>query len=209
MIFYFISTILISVSAIFAATRQFQMLQQNSYYPSRYLGWIYTSFLKNLFVSSALYLISSVFYIFEWYIPQLILISLFSALRIFLCFKEQKKSIKPIVFTARVKRLYAALIILLAALVTVYALNHTLSLGRYISIVLFLLSFFTPALTLMLWCITLPIEKLINAWYIHDAKQVLKKHSGMKVIGVTGSYGKTTTKFILTRILSEKFNVVW
>ncbi len=208
MIFYLISTVLISVSTVFAITRQFQMLQQNSYYPSRYVGWIYTSYLNSVLVSSALYLISSVFYIFEWYIAQLVLISLFSVSRIVLCFKEQKKSIKPLVFTGRVKRLYIALIILLAVLVTLYILNYAFALGRYLSIALFLLSFFTPVLTLLIWCITLPIEKLINAWYIYDAKKVLKKHKDMKVIGVTGSYGKTTTKFILTRILSEKFNVV-
>lgn len=208
MIFYIISTILISISAIFAVTRQFQMLQQNSYYPSRYLGWIFSSYINTVLISSALYLISSVFYIFELYIAQAIFIALLTVIRIVLCFKEQKKSIKPIVFTARVKRLYATSIILLGALLTVYILYNTTVLGRYISIALFLISFFTPVLTLVIWCITLPIEKLINTWYIYDAKKVLKKHSGMKVIGVTGSYGKTTTKFILTRILSEKFNVV-
>ena len=208
MIFYIISTILISISAIFAVTRQFQMLQQNSYYPSRYLGWIFSSYINTVLISSALYLISSVFYIFELYIAQAIFIALLTVIRIVLCFKEQKKSIKPIVFTARVKRLYATSIILLGALLTVYILYNTTVLGRYISIALFLISFFTPVLTLVIWCITLLIEKLINTWYIYDAKKVLKKHSGMKVIGVTGSYGKTTTKFILTRILSEKFNVV-
>ena len=54
----------------------------------------------------------------------------------------------------------------------------------------------------------MPIEKAFSRWYINDAKKILKAHKGLKVIGITGSYGKTTTKFILTRILSEKFNVV-
>ena len=206
--FYFISTVLISVSAIFAITRQFQMLQQNSYYPSRYLGWIFTSYINTLLISSALYLISSVLYIFELYIAQTVLITLLTALRVILCFKDQKKSIKPLVLTGRVKRLYAALIIVLGILITLYTVNSTTSFGRYLSVALFLLSFFTPVLTLIIWCVTAPVEKLISYFYILDAKRVLKKHTGMKVIGVTGSYGKTTTKFILTRILSEKFNVV-
>jgi len=205
--FYLISTVLITVSAIFASTRQYQMLQQNSYYPSRYLGWIFTSFTNQLLITSGLYLISSALYIFELYIAQTILISLILVARVILSVKEQKKSIKPLVLTSRVKRLYVALILVLAALLTVYVLFRNITLGRYVSVALFLLSFFTPVLTLLIWCITLPIEKLINAWYIWDAKKILKSRPDMKVIGVTGSYGKTTTKFILTRILSEKFNV--
>ncbi len=206
--FYLISTLLIAVSSIFALTRQFQMLQQNSYYPSRYLGWIGTSYINNLLLSSALYLISSMFYLFELYIVQLVFIAVLTIVRFILSITSQKKSIKPIVLTGRVKRLYGSVIILLTALSTVYVLNADNVFGRYFSVSIFLLSFFTPVLTLLCWCLTLPIEKLISAWYIHDAKKVLKNHKGMTVIGVTGSYGKTTTKFILTRILSEKFNVV-
>ena len=52
------------------------------------------------------------------------------------------------------------------------------------------------------------VEKAVSKWYVNDAKKVLKAHKNLKVIGITGSYGKTSTKFILTRILSEKFNTV-
>lgn len=208
MIFYLISTVLIAISALFAVTRQFQMLQQNSYYPSRYLGWISTGYIYNLLLTSALYLISSCFYIFELYIAQLVFIGLLTLIRIITAFKEQKKSIKPLVFTGRVKRLYFTLIILLAALITLYVFNTENTFGRYISVSLFLISFFTPILTLIIWCITAPIEKMISLFYTLDAKKILKNHPQITVIGVTGSYGKTTTKFILTRILSEKFNVV-
>ncbi len=208
MIYYLISVLLIAISAIFALTRQFQMLQQNSYYPSRYWGWLKTSYVNNILLSSALYLTSSVLYIFELYIVQLVFIAVLMIIRLILSITSQKKSIKPIVFTGRVKRLYSASIILLAILSTVYIIFSEASFGRYFSVLIFLLSFFTPLLTLLVWCITLPIEKMISAWYIHDAKKVLKSHKGMTVIGVTGSYGKTTTKFILTRILSEKFNVI-
>ena len=208
MIFYFISTVLIAVSAIFAVTRQFQMLQQNSYYPSRYLSWISTGYIYNLLLTSAIYLVSSVFYIYELYIAQLVFIAVLMIIRIITAFKEQKKSIKPLVFTGRVKRLYSALIIVLAVLITIYSFNKETAFGRYISVSIFLISFFTPILTLIIWCITAPIEKMISAWYTHDAKKILKNRPEMTVIGVTGSYGKTTTKFILTRILSEKFNVV-
>ena len=208
MSFYLFTTLLVAISTIFSLTLQFQMLQQNSYYPSRYLSWINKSYINNLLLSCAIYLISSVLYLFDLYIVQLCLISVLLVLRLINSIKIQKKAIKPIVLTGRVKRLYLASIIVLGLLSTVYVLYHDIALGRYFSIAIFIISFFTPVLTLISWLLTLPIEKTISNWYVNDAKKILKKHPNMKVIGITGSYGKTTTKFILTRILSEKFNVV-
>ena len=56
--------------------------------------------------------------------------------------------------------------------------------------------------------VTAPVDKAVTRWYINDAKRILKEHKDLTVIGITGSYGKTSTKFILNRILSEKYNVV-
>ena len=53
-----------------------------------------------------------------------------------------------------------------------------------------------------------PIEKAINNWYIRDAKRILASRPDLIVIGVTGSFGKTSTKNYLYRILSEKYNVL-
>lgn len=53
-----------------------------------------------------------------------------------------------------------------------------------------------------------PIEAGINRHYINDAKRKLKEVSGIKVIGVTGSYGKTSVKFYLQTLLQEHFHVL-
>ena len=53
-----------------------------------------------------------------------------------------------------------------------------------------------------------PIEKAINNWYIKDARRKLAAHKDLIIIGVTGSFGKTSTKNYLYRILSEKYNVL-
>ena len=53
-----------------------------------------------------------------------------------------------------------------------------------------------------------PIEKAINNWYIKDARRKLARFDGLTIIGVTGSFGKTSTKNYLYRILSEKYNVL-
>ena len=44
--------------------------------------------------------------------------------------------------------------------------------------------------------------------YINDAKQMLAQMPDLKIIGITGSYGKTSTKHYLNRILSEQFDVL-
>ena len=51
------------------------------------------------------------------------------------------------------------------------------------------------------------LEKIISNSYIKKAKQKLAANKNIKVIGITGSYGKTSVKNILGTILSERFKV--
>ncbi len=53
-----------------------------------------------------------------------------------------------------------------------------------------------------------PIEKAISRWYYNDAARMLREHKDLIIIGVTGSYGKTSTKNFLYRILSQKYNTL-
>ena len=112
---------------------------------------------------------------------------------------------KPLVYTARVKRLYVTLFLLTIALGSIFVFlipNH------FNFIVLVVLLLLTSLLVLLASIIALPIEKIIAFWYISDAKARLKASPDLKIIAITGSYGKTSTKFILSTILSEKFAVL-
>ena len=53
-----------------------------------------------------------------------------------------------------------------------------------------------------------PIENHINQQFVDDAKARLEKNPNLIRIGITGSYGKTSTKFLLRDILSVKYNVL-
>ena len=55
--------------------------------------------------------------------------------------------------------------------------------------------------------IMFPLEKIISNSFIKKAKNKLKSLKNIKVIGITGSYGKTSLKNILGTILSEKYKV--
>ncbi|MGN0450947.1 MAG: Mur ligase family protein [Acutalibacteraceae bacterium] len=203
-----ISLILAALSGLFALVRQYQMLQQNSYFPSRYLPWVKDSYSVPLCIECIAFCLTSLLMSRRLFIPQLILLIAVFAARVFIALRTQKKSIKKLVFTGRIKRLFAAAAILLAVFICLYVIFPKSPTGELFTILTLIFSFVSPLTALVCRMLTAPIEKLVSRWYINDAKRILREHAGLTVIGVTGSYGKTTTKFILSRILSEKYNVV-
>ncbi len=200
-----ITMLLAAATSVFTITRQFQMLQQNSYFPSRYWGWLKDNF---SYISVFVFFISSAIFCLRLYLLQMIFIAFIFGFSVTEAIALQKKSIKKLVFTARIKRLYGAAIAVNLLFIIIYIISPQSLIGGISSVLLFLVALISPILTFISWAITLPIEKGFTKWYINDAKKILKSHPNLKVIGITGSYGKTTTKFILTRILSEKFNTV-
>lgn len=49
-------------------------------------------------------------------------------------------------------------------------------------------------------------EQKINQRFIDDAKRIIQSRPDIKRVGITGSYGKTSTKFILGAILRQKYH---
>ena len=201
-LFFILTVVFLALSGICSAIRQYQMLQQNSYYLSRYFKWVFPFYRVKLFGSIFFAAVFSVLIFLKLYRISFGFAVIVFALRLNTAIKTQKKSVKALSLTARVKRLFVTAVLLLAALCALSVfINYT-----YIAAVVF--SLVSPLLCVTCRILNSPIEHLINAYYISDAKKIIKSHKNLKVIGITGSYGKTTTKFILTRILSEKFNVV-
>lgn len=203
-----VSLILAAASLICALVRQYQMLQQNSYYPSRYFKWVKENYSVMLALESMIFCFSSTLYLRKSYASQLVLYALMFIIRLISTISTHKKSIKKLVFTARIKRLFATAIIIFALLIALFLCFSDKMLGEISSVLLFMFACISPLTVLLTWVVTYPLEKAVSNWYINDAKRILKSHKNLTVIGITGSYGKTTTKFILNRILSEKFNVV-
>lgn len=110
-----------------------------------------------------------------------------------------RKAKKPIVFTMRLKRTYAVA----AILYTLVCYGLTRLLPREYMCCLFpvLLPLWTALAGLLAW----PVEKFISELYFRDAQRILKSRPDLIRIGITGSYGKTSVKFILGTLLSEKY----
>ena len=77
------------------------------------------------------------------------------------------------------------------------------------SSMLFILIGLAPYVILLANLCAAPIEKTINDNFIADAKKILVAHraAGMQVIGITGSYGKTSVKFFLKDLLGTEYSV--
>lgn len=189
------------------------MLQQNSYRIPRY--WKY---LKDDIGSTwRLVDVALLFLVFATLLDlrlSLLIVGMVCLSKIFLIFKKKFK--KPLVFTKRVWRIYSTTCVLaLAAYLAVIITSSSYegNWGGYqspaISMgVLLLMTIFSWAIVILAVVILKPVEKLINRKYWNEASAILKSMPGLTVIGITGSYGKTSTKHYLNRILSEQFEVL-
>lgn len=122
----------------------------------------------------------------------------------FLLFIKRKKAKKPLVYTQRVIRMLVTHF-LLAVLVFGIACA-VLSIPVWaVAAVLYLL---LPFLIMAVNTINTPIQKMINKKYVNEARKKIADMPNLTVIGITGSYGKTSVKFFLTELLSAKFNVL-
>lgn len=199
-----IAIVLFALGGIFSTTRQLQMLQQNSYFPSRYFKWLKGAFSYKVVFSAIFLGVAILLCLLSLYIPLLIFGLLTAVTKINNAKSGQKKSIKPLVFTARVKRLYVTSIIIFAALAIVGFLVF-----KPILLLVLVFCYCPPITVLLARTINAPMENALGAMYIADAKRKLKSHANLKVIGITGSYGKTSTKYILASFLEQKFNVLY
>ncbi len=200
---YAITSVLAAVGALFSLTRQLHMLQQNSYYNSRYLTWAKENFSVKTVISLLLLVASCSFVKNELFV--IIAVVIMTVVKAAHTFYFQKHAIKPIVFTARVKRMYLTASLILTVLVVLPLIFKCADIYCMIAV---LVLFYAPGFTAVLVnLINAPVENAVKRWYINDAKKKLRSFRNIKVIGITGSYGKTSTKHIIARILDEKYNV--
>lgn len=230
-VFKAVLLILPAILATVGVTRQFQMMQLNSYFTKRYLGWIKDS--KAKVFPSVLFLIlavlggffiyrrSEVFQIVYTFAKNdIVLIATLGAGTAVLLavlfggygfaarsLKKNRTSIKPLVVTARVKRMYFAVAVIGLALAACAVVFDSYP-GFAFWCALWLCVFVPPVPALIALWILSPIEKAIAKGYVRQAKKILAADKNLTVLGITGSYGKTSTKFIVKRILDESFNVL-
>ncbi len=205
-IFFFVVTV---VDLLLMLKVDMLMLQQNSYYNSRYYNWItgsdeYLSVRRLIALVVLIGSFTTMAMASPYVVVILALVLLAQAISL-----ARKKYKKPLVFTRRVKRLYftelAIMLVVMAALYVTW-LGTT---GLYYACLagVFFITF-SYAVTLAVNWLMQPVERRINRRYVADARQRLAQMPHLAVIGISGSYGKTSTKHYLNQILSEQYSVL-
>lgn len=97
---------------------------------------------------------------------------------------------------------------LLCYLIYSYTQFEVTYLALFFLVFLYLLEILSFAFIIQAQDLIKPIEIILKRRVISQAKKKLKEYPNLKIVGITGSYGKTSMKETVATILSEKFKVV-
>ncbi len=166
-------------------------------------------FLSGVLTKSAIIIILT-FFAFFWFGP--------------FGYYRGERSKKPLVFTPRMWRLSVPFMILnlllpvaavllgyhLLPVYFAYATGSSLLIQVDIYILalgLVLANVLVPFWVFIAATISQPIENRIHQHFINEAKKKLAQMNGLTVVTITGSYGKTSTKFMIRDLLAQRMSV--
>ena len=227
------------VGVLFFGLREFHMLQLNGYKTPEHSWWMKKNYKRYIFPSFML-LFQFLLLLFpavkngslnktNRIISYVMLALLFLGnILMISVYKPGKKYKKPLVFTARMKRMMTTFFIIVSAMciaayfgTTIYAaspdgstesfgyrLFHSFYKTNIPFICIGTALYITPILVPLSNLINKPIEKSIQNWYINDAKKILASMPDLHKVGITGSYGKTSMKFYLSELLSSQYETL-
>ena len=141
----------------------------------------------------------------------------------FTYYKGERKK-KPLAFTPRAARLtipFSILCTVIPAFLTYVAYTGNIPFTPYgfdisgfvtADIYILAIGWILGNATVPFWIfiagfITQPIENRIHQHFINEAKNKLDRMPDLTVIAITGSYGKTSTKFMIRDLLKERMSV--
>ena len=208
MMLFILSLFTFIIFVMLKTKKALHMLQQNWYDDDhRYLKWILVNPYKVFIELDMLFPIFIAFI----FVNEKIAFTLFTLFYLIISIlynkrvkKEQSK--KPLVFTKRVKRICMTLTVLYLIPVVTMILTYDSTSVAYYYLFLGLLSYLNYFIVMTANFLNKPIEKGVFNYYKRQAMNKIKSMKGIKIVGITGSYGKTSSKNILNDILNVKFN---
>lgn len=212
-------TIAIYIAAVLAALfllivelrRCLMLYQQNSYRDERYRIWLRESSDS----TSGRRLSALVFFFlslspFSPHIVSVVLIGVFALWSGIAMARAKYK--KPLVMTMRASRIFVTacvLVAIIAAIAVILCGNGAL-LPRLFALSVALLGCYCGSHIIIMAAnrILSPLEKHINRKYYNEAASILASMKSLRIIGITGSYGKTSTKHYLHAMLSQQYETL-
>jgi len=200
------------------------MFQQNGYKLNEYVVWLNDhAFTKVVSAREILYFALSLA-VTIWAQPYLTNLALAIGFSVYsiswfikIDFYDGKAVKKPLIATSRMKRLFVITGILIAAQFIALAYFLALNTPNFIdfqnlwvcaaglSFMMLNLAF----VVLLAGFIAKPIENQIQEGFKRQAREKLAALKHLKVIAITGSYGKTSVKFMLQAFLKSRYQVCY
>ena len=212
MIFY-ISLIPYILLLIYGYKHSLHMAQQNLYNDDhRFLKWTIKDMLtfKNPFVCSLIVLLTFIILVIFRFTSNIIIniyffISCFIILLQMIKMRRQSAIKIGLKITARVKRQIITNIVIFLLFIFGLSFVRNENLIYLLLILYYVLINFVLMISII---INKPVEKMVYLSYKNKAVKKLRMMNNLKVIGITGSYGKTSSKNILSDILNVKYNAL-
>lgn len=178
------------------------MLQLNGYKNLEHIRWLKKNISKQVILLSGFLL--GIFSVFK---NSVVLEILICAVWLIVCryyyFLKKKNLKKILVYTKRAKRIiFTNVLLMVIFIIAIYTLTN-----NFVGLTAILISI-ESLLLVVSNIFNKPLEMVINKHFINDAKKKLKKANNLKIIGITGSFGKTSFKYYLQALLQEKYNVL-
>lgn len=153
------------------------------------------------FICVIIFMLWSYFFVKLYQLSSYNILNYISYVFEFRWFYNDKNRLK---FTKRIIRFYFLLFLITFGL---FFLINFFTVSIPIIIIDYVLIFaICPLLIILVHYIIFPIEIVIKNYYVLLAKRKINKKNVI-VVGITGSFGKTSTKNILTSILEKEFKV--
>ncbi len=187
--------------SVATALRDCHMWQLNSYKPAEHLRWLRRTWTTDWLPQRMFVVPAAIASLFSFHAVGIAIV-LF-ALQTWR--NRPRDAKKPLAFTPRIKRLFAtdAVLHILILWIAWRVFADTEASPLLFAAALLL----SPGLMLLADRVNAPLEKRINRRYVEDARRILAGVPSLTVIGVTGSFGKTSVKHFLHRLLSARYNV--
>ena len=207
-LYFLLSLIIVFIYIIIKSKKPLQMLQQNWYDDDyRYFKWILSNKYK-VFIDYDMFFIAFITFLFMNNSLSIVFFTLFYIVVLILYNSKNMKiySKKPLVITKRIKRLYVTILLLYLIPVIGIMLIFNESYLAYYYLFIGLLVYLNYFIVMVANKINIPVEKMVFNHFKSKAKNKLKNMPSLKIVGITGSYGKTSSKNILNDVLNVKYN---
>lgn len=208
---WIVGTVPFMIFSVMRLAGELHMMQQNTYRNDRYGQWLKTKGKKHY--TDLLALLAAIPLLFiGGFVAELVALLLWVLVyAAFIRGRDKTPAKKPLVFTERATRLYVATLVIFfiptIALLFLAVANTGAShvLRGFCLLVLVLLPFLSPFFMFTANTLMQPFEEHKKTRFFEEAKEILADQDDLIKVAITGSFGKTSVKHVVNRMLEEKY----